>query len=691
MEETHALEQLASLLGVESFFYDIWGKRYDASLDLKDHIVRAMGFAPPWHDALQIFLQDQHPVMPQVIVWTGYALPELRLYLPLPEKKITWHIEAENGERFDGQINVEKETRCLGNTPYGVEYSWTLPQALPWGYHKLFVQLNGDFREAVLIHGPERCYLPDDLKPFFGILTQLYSLKSSRNWGVGDLADLDGLMDIAARNHARFVGLNPLHALPLDDPSENSPYFPQTRLFEHTLYLAPEWLPGYNDVLYPQHEIENLRQNATVDYNKTIAFKKQFFQDIWQKVGQDYRAELKHYGKLNPLARSYATFLALSHHFREKDRALWGWPVWPKAYQDSRSTEVEAFANQNEEAVLYELFLIKAMEDQLHRVSKTAEEKLGIGLYFDLAVGVPKKSFDCWINKEVYALDAAIGAPPDEFNPHGQDWGLVPMNPWALKKSAYRPFVETIRANLHYADILRYDHVMALQRLYWTLNGEGAYIHYPFDDLRTILALESMREKTMVIGEDLGTVPEGFREALLASGILSYRLLYFERHWQGDKQFALPYEYPKQAAVAIGTHDLPPLAGFWQEKDLALRASLKILPQGRTLEDEQKERRQLKAMILEALRKVDLWPYAENDAPFTPELAAALHAFLAQSPALALLVQIEDLLGLDEQVNLPGTVGLYPNWQKKLPAMLDDLENNSFWQGIIKAVLAYRV
>ena len=690
MDAQQSLEQLATSLGIEPFFYDIWGKRYDVSPELKEHIVRAMGFAPPWTEALERFLQEQNPPTPPVVVWTGLVLPDLELCLPASTKTIDWRIEAEDGTPYKGQASLEKNMRHLGQTPYGLRFAWTLPQALPWGYHKLFINAHGITHETTLVHGPERCYLPDNLQPFFGILTQLYSLQSTRNWGVGDLADLDSLIDIARRHHAQFIGLNPLHALSLDDPSENSPYFPQTRLFEHRLYLAPEWLPGYDPSLYPQNEIETLRQKPLVDYAQVIALKKHLFEEIWKKTGPDYRTELQRYGEQQPLAKSYATFLALGHHFRQHDSALWGWPVWPKPYQDARSPEVAAFAQQNEDNVLYELFLIKAMEDQLDRILKTAEEKLGVGLYFDLAVGVPKKSFDCWISKDVYALHAAIGAPPDEFNPHGQSWGLVPMNPWALKKAAYRPFIDTIRPNLHHADILRYDHVMALQRLYWTLDGQGTYINYPFTDLRTIVALESSREKTMVIGEDLGTVPEGFRETLLASGILSYRLLYFERHWQGDKQFALPQEYPKQAAVAIGTHDLPPLASFWQGKDILLRASLNILPTGKTVEDEQTERRQLKAMLLEALRKTGLWSEPGSDAPFTPDLAAALHAFLAKSPALALLVQVEDLLGLEEQVNLPGTVELYPNWRKKLPLEMHDLDTSQFWQAIIKMIAHFR-
>ena len=271
-----------------------------------------------------------------------------------------------------------------------------------------------------------------------------------------------------------------------------------------------------------------------------------------------------------------------------------------------------------------------------------------------------------------------MGAPPDDYNPAGQNWGLPPPIPERLRTTGYAPFIATLRANMRHAGALRVDHVMGLMRLYWIAEGmpnaQGAYVHYPLHDLLGILALESQRNQCMVIGEDLGTVPDEMRQAMHDYGVLSYRLLYFERRDGGD--FKAPAEYPAAALVAASTHDLPTLAGFWAGRDLQLRLELGLYPSGEAHQQQILERAQDRARLLLALQREGLLPAGQSLDPaaspeMTPELMRAVHSYLARTPAKVLMVQLEDVLGVLDQVNVPGTTDQYPNWRRKLPLELE--------------------
>jgi (1->4)-alpha-D-glucan 1-alpha-D-glucosylmutase len=281
--------------------------------------------------------------------------------------------------------------------------------------------------------------------------------------------------------------------------------------------------------------------------------------------------------------------------------------------------------------------------------------RLGIGLYLDLAVSIDRGGADAWASQDLYALDASIGAPPDDFNLKGQDWGLPPCNPQALGRTAFASFIETLRANMAKAGAIRIDHVMGLARLFWLpLRGgaaQGAYVRYPLADLLAIVALESERNRCMVIGEDLGTVPVQLRCALREWGVLSYRLMMFER--DAGRSFQPPQDYPVQSMVAFSTHDLPTFVGYWRSQDQATRAAL-----------------------LAALRNRSLLPEGVNDSPdLSPaalgQLSHAVHLYIAASPALVLAVQADDFAGAPEQANVPGTGDEPPNWRRKLPATLE--------------------
>ena len=309
--------------------------------------------------------------------------------------------------------------------------------------------------------------------------------------------------------------------------------------------------------------------------------------------------------------RQHALFEALQEHFHREDAQVWGWPAWPEAYRDPAAPEVARFAESHAERVEFYEYLQWQAELQLEAVGRRAAELgLGVGLYQDLAVSVDRGGAEAWANQDLYAIAASVGAPPDDFNLRGQDWGLPPLAPERLRAAAYAPFVATLRANMRHAGALRIDHVMALARLFWVPQGgeprDGGYVRYPFEDLVGIVALESHRNRCMVIGEDLGTVPDEVRATLARVGVLSYRVLLFERQQSGE--FKRPAEYPADALVTAATHDLPTLAAYWEGRDLALRQELGLFPTEEVRQAQVRARVQDRARLLLALEREGLLP-----------------------------------------------------------------------------------
>ncbi|MEX0638002.1 MAG: malto-oligosyltrehalose synthase, partial [Burkholderiales bacterium] len=382
--------------------------------------------------------------------------------------------------------------------------------------------------------------------------------------------------------------------------------------------------------------------------------------------------------------RLHATYEALQAHFHARSTATWGWPVWPQAYRDHDSAEVARFAQEQLERIEYYEYLQWQAERQLAQVSERCRARgLAVGLYVDLAVSVDRAGSDTWAHQECYALGASVGAPPDEFNPNGQNWGLPPLRPDRLRASGYRLFIDTLRENMRDAGALRIDHVMGLMRLFWIPPGKGAaegtYVSYALEEMMAIVALESERQRCMVIGEDLGTVADEMRAMLARYEVLSYRLLYFERDAQGA--FKPSAEYPRDALAAVSTHDLATLAGWWIGRDLRLRLELGLFPDEGVYEKQLVERAQERVRLMLALQHAGLLPDGVVVEPtgaqaLTPELAEAVHLFVAAAPSRVMMVQLEDAIGVAEQANMPGTTTEHPNWMRKLPATLEAIAAN---------------
>jgi 4-alpha-glucanotransferase len=576
---------------------------------------------------------------------------------------------------------------------------------LPLGYHRLAVTVGAHSEETALIVTPRACYLPSELQPggrAWGLTAQLYGVRSPRNWGIGDLTDLAALAAGAARQGASTLGINPLHALFPAEPRHISPYSPSSRLFLNPLYIDVEAVPDFADSAAAQARIAGpdaatlaaLRDSELVDYVQVAALKHPAFVDLYcsfaeRHLGIDRVGAVTERGAAfrrfqregGPTLAAYATFTALHEHMLGRG-AGFCWQDWPAPLRDAGSPEIARFAADHHAQIELHHYLQWEADRQLGAAAAAGERAgLSMGLYRDLAVGVDPNGAEAWSEPSMMVSGATVGAPPDILNMKGQDWGLAPINPVMLRRHAYAPFVAALRANMRHAGVMRIDHAMALMHLYWVPRGagaaQGAYVTYPFEDLRRILALESRRQHCAVIGEDLGTVPAGFRETMRESGVLSYRLMLFERG--AGNRFLPPQDYPELAAASFSTHDLATLKGFWLGRDLEWRRELDLYPTPQIAASEEKERRRDRARLLEALIGAGmLAPDAaerllpRDGAPvFASELAEAVHRFLGRTKARLALLQIEDALGETEQANLPGTVSEHPNWQRKLAVTLE--------------------
>lgn len=699
-----ALDRLAELAGIEQQYWDIWGNLHKASDDTKRTILGAIGIAAEDDATAEASMRHmeevswRRPLPPVLVVRTGER-PKILLSLEAryTTTELCCEVMEEEGREhrfmfYPSELALVEARDVDGDR---IERRLlTLPFELPVGYHDL-VLMNLDVSAMRLIVVPRTCFMPEPLvrgEKRWGVSAHVYSLRSRRDWGIGDFTALRQLVDVAADASASTVGVNPLHALFLGDAERASPYSPSSRLFLNTLYIDVEQVDDFADSARAREiaeaqrdEIERLRAEPLVDYARVAVLKQAVLKEVfatYQKrtpMGKDGAFEDEAFHRFREVhgadrLRRFAVFETLSEHFGRAP-----WQQWPEPFRDPHSREVAEFAEIHHERIAFFEYLQWQADRQLEEVHRRATETgLVIGLYRDLAVGVDPAGADAWGEQDVVVTEMHVGAPPDPFNMLGQDWGLPPLNPVALKNKAYEPFIAILRANMRHAGALRIDHVMALLHLYWIPANapakEGVYLAYPFEDLLGILALESQRNRCMIIGEDLGTVPEGFRERMAVANVLSYRVLYFEK--DGDR-FKRPHEYPDLALACVTTHDLATLAGFWKGSDIELRRTLKLYPSLAAEQSEWQGRSRDRETLINALAEEDLLPdRGDQDRAATaisPALVAAIHRYLALSPAILLMVQIDEMTEEEKQINLPGTVNEYPNWRRRVSLPVEDL------------------
>jgi 4-alpha-glucanotransferase len=690
-EEQSPPDRAALAWGIEETFYDIWGKPHKTTPEARQAILKSLGVLDV-DKALEekLWAEWSQPLAPTIVLGRAGAIT-----LSLPESKaadkaelwFSWEDSQQSRHSYDlASLPVTEETTLRGQK--FIRKQLALPKNAPLGYH----QVKFDESQSRLILGPDRCFLPDDLRAG-GIGVSLYSVRSGRNWGCGDFTDLKALIDWTADlAGVSFLALNPLHSLANREPYNTSPYLPNSVFFYNLLYLDIEQIAeslqggGFDD---ERAEIERLRGSEFVEYEAVANLKlralktlfRRFLDDHYERDttrASEFRAYIQREGEL---LRLFATHAALDHELHRQNPDCWNFTSWPEQFRQPDSPAVEEFARQHWRSVLLYQYIQWQMEEQLKAAQSYAKARgLGIGLYHDLALAIDKFGADAWAHRPFYVAGCRVGSPPDDFAPDGQDWGFPPPNTQRHFQDGYRLFAESIRKNARHGGALRIDHVMRFFHLFWIPDGmtaaSGTYVKDNAEDLLHILALESVRGRFVVVGEDLGTVPDELREKLQECGVLSYRLLYFEKDKEGN--FKWPGDYPQQALASTTTHDLPTLAGFWCGRDIEARREVGVIASEEDFESAMEDRLKDKQLLLSHLIESTLLPEDyPADAQLLPELTGELHnaviGFLASTPADLFMLPIEDLMKSKDQQNLPGTTAEYPNWRRKTDFTLEDL------------------
>jgi 4-alpha-glucanotransferase len=712
-----ALARAAGECGIEREYWDIFHKRHETSQETLRHVLQALGWDPSSHEAIERKRRRRFESQSSTAIPTTVVLSETKktVSVILPESEagsLYFEVLLEDGQKVAGSVEISQlrvaQHISNGNDRW-VTYVLDLPAEIPLGYHCLKLSANGrSVGQGNAIVCPDRSYTTRSTANggrTAGLNVALYGLRSNRNWGCGDFTDLKALVEWAWNEVGfSFVGLNPLHALHNRVPFNTSPYLPLSIYYRNSIYLDIEAVPEFSksrkaQCLFQsasvQRTIQELRQSEFVQYAEVDRLKYRFLKVLYREYrrgeipGSERQRQFADYCRREgALLHKYALYRTLDEVLHRQNRNLWTWREWPPEFQSPDSEQAQRFAQEHARTVEFNKYVQFVIEEQLLAAQAYAKEiGMPIGLYHDLAVATDWCGSDLWAHRKFYVSGCRVGAPPDDFSPQGQDWGFPPPDSEAHRESGYSLYRESIRKAVEHGGALRIDHVMRLFRLFWIPEemeaSQGTYVRDHATDLMRILALESVRSKSIIVGEDLGTVTDEIRDMLGSFGILSYRLLYFEKNTQTNS-FKHSYEYPPGALVSSTTHDLPTLAGFWWFRDIEARRSAGLVDEAGYW-NQMEDRRREKQCLLDTLHSENLLPpQYPHIAEAIPELDGDLHnavtGFLAQTPSTLLMLNQEDFTKETEQQNLPGSTVQYPNWQRKMKAKIEDLRSPD-WQG----------
>ncbi len=607
---------------------------------------------------------------------------------------LRWALSRDDGTSDEGDVPLRDAPVVFADHRSGTTYDTrrvAIAGPQPLGIHTLALRVDPYAHETVHVAVvPPRAYPPQGRT--WGIALQLYTLRSERNAGIGDFADLRAVCRLLGGRGASYVGINPLHATFRDDPESASPYAASSRVWLNWMYIAVDEVPEYDAGLVRAEiataalgeRVRAARASAYVDYTNVAAYKdavlRTCYRVLKRRILRSAAFESWCAARGEPLHR-FAVFEAIVKRYGRNVAA------WPATLRSPSSPDVALFAAAADDEVRYAKYLQWLAAEQLASVADDAARR-GVHLYRDLAVGVDANAADVWTDPEAYVGEVSVGAPPDVLNTLGQDWGLPPLDPRELVRRGYTELLALVQSNCRNAGALRIDHAFSLARLYWIPRGgdprAGTYVAYPLDDLRGIVALASVRERCVVIGEDLGTVPEGFRERMEETGILSYRILFFER--RDDGTFVPPEAYPRAALAASGTHDLATFPAWLRGEDIELRARLGLLETPVDAERGARERDRT-ALVDTLVAHGDL---AARDRDDEIAIVIAANRYLAATPCAIVMAQLDDILGEREPVNVPGTSDQYPNWRRKLTVPVEALESDERLRNLCEHLDALR-
>ncbi len=715
------INELSELCGIVPEYWDIFGKKHIPSPETKKALLKAMKIKI---DSLEEIIKEINKrkwgpwksfIEPVCVISVNDQPLKIPVYIPIQEGEesklaLSYTIEDENGQReeftlLEDAITVA-EQQWIDGTRYIKTNLFEMARR-DIGYYEVQVECrhpDNIFPGAVsilkkksrIIVTPDSCYIPSELQNgrTWGLSVNLYSIRSSKNWGIGDFTDLKEIVRWTADLKGGFVGINPLHAIPNTQPFGISPYSPISRLYKNFIYLDIENIP---EVLESEDakaimessslrkEITTLKKRKLLDYEQVASLKEKILRhafDFFYKRhymqdtprAKDFK---KYISEEGTTLESFSLFLALQEYMK-KALNVYTWQQWPEEYRSPSNKLVHEFRQTHEQEIIYCKYIQWRIDEQLKEIVELARslEMVG-GLYHDLAIGSLAGGGDVWSYQGLMG-EADVGAPPDDFSPNGQNWGFPPMIPERLRETGYELFIQTIRKTMKHGGALRIDHAPGLFRLFWIPYGmlakDGAYVWYPSEELLRIIALESVRNRTIVIAEDLGTVGENVRETLRKFNMLSYKLFYFERNYP-DSSFVPPQKYPDMALCAVTTHDLPTIYGYWSGQDIKMRKQLGMYPDDTLRQVQVSERKRDKKLIISALKLQGIVPedYPETITQMTLELCLAIYQYLAKTPCKLLLVSLDDIIGTLNQQNMPGTVDSYPNWMQKTPFTLEEI------------------
>jgi len=688
------LRELADLYGIHNTYYDVTGKLQTASQDALLLVLRALGASLERPEDAQDALRERRQSLwrralePVAVIWDGnQGQIEIRHSAGSSGQSLECRLQLESGEERRWAIKPEelpvRGTADIEGTHY-LERSLTLPGPLPLGYHRLAVEGLAEPAQTMICAAPMRAYEPTERAhaASWGVFLPLYALHSERSWGAGDFTDLEALNDWVTGLGGGMVATLPLLAAFLDEPFEPGPYSPASRLFWNEFYIDVSRVPELKScptalALLASKEFETevaeLRKAEFVNYRKQMALKRRVLNELARSffARPGGRADaFRSYVNGRPLVDDYAKFRAVGERCRAP------WPAWPTPLRDG----VVQATDYDQEAYHYHLYVQWIAEQQLQDFAAKTRAK-GPGLYLDLPLGVNPDSFDVWRHRDVFAASMAAGAPPDPFFAKGQNWGFPPMHPERIRTQGYGYVIDYVRHHLRLAGILRIDHMMGFHRLFWIPHGlnarDGVYVRYRSEELYAIFNLESHRHRSVLVGEDLGTVPEEVPISMANHNV--HRMYVMQYAIQPHYHNALTPVYPGSVA-SLNTHDMPPFAAFWQGLDIQDRVDLGILD-GNAAEEERRRRQGLIEALIRGLREGG--HLHENVEPLAVLQACLAH--LGAGPSMVALANLEDLWLETHPQNVPGTWHERPNWQRRaaqsfesftvLPQVVESLRN----------------
>lgn len=676
-QELALLRLLARLHGIQASYVDMTRRTVRASRTSLLAALQAAGapVAGPGDvaDALRSRIRElwNRPLEPILVAWSGRPAP-IRLRLPLwvMDAPRRWSLSLDNGEELDvrdpfqqGERGVVRAAQIDGATFVEMEVAPALK--IPPGYHRLDLEYGGNRARSLLISAP-RTGREVERGRAWGVFLPLYALRTQRSWGVGDLADLGDLVDWVSGLGGEVVATLPILSAFLSRPFEPSPYSPASRLFWNELHLdvlrIPELerCPEARTLIRSRglrRDIAALQASPLVDHRGAMAVKRRVLEllaECFFAQPSHRPAEFEAFAN-DRTVQDYAGFRA------NCERRGACWRDWPQRERDG----VLPRDGGHTEAFRYHTYVQWQMRKQMDELGRRAAQARA-SLYFDLPLGVSSDGYDVWREREVFALGAAVGSPPDTFFTGGQDWGFHPLHPDRVREQGYRYVIACLRHLLRHAGVLRIDHVMSLHRLYWVPRGldarHGVYVRYRPEELYAILALEAARGDAVIVGEDLGTVPETVRRAMKSHGI--YRSYVLEMEVTADPRRAIN-PVPRRSLASLNTHDLPPFAAFWKDADLAYRMEQGWLDETGARR-ERNERGRVRDALVRFLRS-EGWLRGDlrgNDAPGARDVLRACLSHLAAGEARMVLVNLEDLWLEQRPQNVPGTSDQYPNWRR---------------------------